>query len=65
MKKNGRYGCLGIRNSWGNHEQKFKGERTPDTFREEHIVWEGGSTGKAMDGAGVEKGLQWEIKLES
>lgn len=63
-KNNGGYGCLGIR-SRRNHEQKFRGERTPDTFREEGVVWEGGGTGRAMGAAGVEKGPQGEIRLES
>lgn len=47
--------------------QRFAGGRTPDTFREEHVVWGGGNARKVMasDGAAVEKSLQQEIKLES
>lgn len=32
---------------------------------EEGVVWEGGGTGRAMGAAGVEKGPQGEIRLES
>lgn len=37
--------------------KKFAGGKTPDTFREEHVVWGGGNTGKVTDGAAVEKSL--------
>lgn len=33
-------GYLGIRKSWGDHlGKKFAGGKTPDTSREEHVVW--------------------------
>lgn len=39
--------------------QRFPGGRTPDTFREEHVVWGGGNAWKVTvtDGAVVEHSL--------
>lgn len=42
--------------------KKFAGGKTPDTFREEHVVWGGGNTGKVTDGAAVEK--SWKVRLK-